>query len=79
MVVCLCKGVSHREVEAACADGAETLDDLANACGAGTDCGSCHEQLAEILHGSGPTCAMMPEGARRHALPVLGSADFVAG
>jgi bacterioferritin-associated ferredoxin len=45
MILCLCRGVSERDVVEAVERGATTLAEIRRACGAGTDCGSC---LADI-------------------------------
>ena len=49
MIVCLCKGVSDRDVRAAIDAGSETVRDVAGCCRAGTDCGACVSQLREML------------------------------
>ena len=49
MIVCLCHGVSERHLEAVVAAGARTVGEVARACGAGSDCGSCHRALADLL------------------------------
>ena len=49
MIVCLCKGVSCSTVRRAIACGAETLDEVGRACGAGTVCGSCHSEVQHLL------------------------------
>jgi len=49
MIVCVCHGVSERQVEAVVAEGATTADQVARACGAGTDCGTCRFMLDEIV------------------------------
>jgi bacterioferritin-associated ferredoxin len=42
MIVCMCRGVSDRDLTEAIRRGARTLDDLSRRCnGAGTDCGGC--------------------------------------
>ncbi|HWP66396.1 MAG TPA: (2Fe-2S)-binding protein [Candidatus Limnocylindria bacterium] len=41
MILCLCQGVSEREVAEAVARGASTLSEVRRACGAGGDCGAC--------------------------------------
>ena len=48
MIVCSCHGVSHRTILEAVAAGAEELEDIGRACGAGTDCGSCVPELVEL-------------------------------
>jgi bacterioferritin-associated ferredoxin len=46
MIVCVCRRVSDRTVDAAIAAGARDLEALGRATGAGTDCGCCREELA---------------------------------
>jgi bacterioferritin-associated ferredoxin len=41
MILCLCRGVSEREVVEAVERGATTVAEVRRTCGAGTDCGSC--------------------------------------
>ena len=41
MILCLCRGVSDRAVEAMIADGASSVAQIERACGAGGDCGAC--------------------------------------
>ena len=50
MIVCLCKGVSCSTVRRAVDAGAFDLTSVGRACGAGTDCGSCHAQIEEIVY-----------------------------
>ena len=49
MIVCLCKGVSCSTVRRVVDDGAESVHEIARACGAGSDCGSCHAELEAIV------------------------------
>jgi bacterioferritin-associated ferredoxin len=49
MYVCLCKAVTDRTVRSLIRSGAETRADIAERCGAGTDCGGCRGQLDELL------------------------------
>jgi bacterioferritin-associated ferredoxin len=49
MIVCLCRGVTERKIDAVVADGAKTVGDVTRACGAGSDCGACYQMLAELL------------------------------
>ena len=44
MYVCICAGVPDVEVRSCIARGARTVEEVGDACGAGTGCGSCHEQ-----------------------------------
>lgn len=49
MILCQCKNVSHRAVDAAIAAGARTVGAIGRACGAGTECGRCVCRLKERL------------------------------
>ncbi|WP_028463025.1 bacterioferritin-associated ferredoxin [Nocardia sp. 348MFTsu5.1] len=49
MYVCLCHGVTSHVVEQAVADGARTSKEVANACGAGSDCGRCRGTVRAII------------------------------
>ena len=49
MYVCHCRGITDRTIRAAIASGASTADKLAQRCGAGADCGGCHQALEELL------------------------------
>ena len=73
MILCICKCVSEREIDAAVRSGARTLSAIGDRCsGAGTDCGMCQEAIEERLEGS---CASCPRTRDCHAtLPALASA-----
>jgi bacterioferritin-associated ferredoxin len=49
MYACFCSGATVAEVEAAVDDGAETIDTVGDATGAGTGCGGCHPTIEAIL------------------------------
>jgi len=49
MYVCSCAGVSDRAVKAAVDDGARSIEDLGERCGAGAECGGCLPALADLL------------------------------
>lgn len=49
MIVCLCEGVSCREIESAAQKGACSVEEVTLICSAGQGCGSCHEQILEII------------------------------
>lgn len=49
MVVCLCQGVSEKQVREAIADGATTRKKVTRVCGAGAGCGGCHQSIREII------------------------------
>jgi bacterioferritin-associated ferredoxin len=49
MIVCVCNGVSERDIQRAMADGCRTLDELAVRTGCGSTCGCCREMARELL------------------------------
>lgn len=54
MFVCLCNGVTSQAVAEAVAAGASTTKDVAQACGAGADCGRCRRTVQALLRLSAP-------------------------
>ena len=49
MIVCHCKVVNHRDIEAVVDDGARSVPEVSDVCGAGTDCGGCLPVIAETV------------------------------
>jgi bacterioferritin-associated ferredoxin len=49
MFVCLCRGVTAREVARAVKCGACTSKQVASMCGAGSDCGRCRPTVRSII------------------------------
>ncbi|GAB1640205.1 bacterioferritin-associated ferredoxin [Krasilnikovia sp. MM14-A1259] len=49
MYVCICARVRECEVRAVIRCGARTEEEVGDACGAGTGCGSCVERIGELL------------------------------
>ena len=49
MFVCLCTGVTSHAVSELVASGKSTSKQIADACGAGTDCGRCARTLRAII------------------------------
>jgi bacterioferritin-associated ferredoxin len=49
MYVCVCFGVTDKEIEAVVDSGAERVEHVTRACKAGGDCGSCHEMIEQII------------------------------
>lgn len=49
MFVCLCTGMTSQSVDAVVAAGARTSREIAEACGAGADCGRCRRTLRAII------------------------------
>jgi bacterioferritin-associated ferredoxin len=52
MWVCLCNGITSQMVADAIAAGASTSKDVAQACGAGADCGRCRRTVRAIITAS---------------------------
>lgn len=49
MIVCLCHAVRDRDLDAAIAEGASTVEEVGRACGAGTGCGACIPEVVDRL------------------------------
>ena len=49
MILCVCVGLSEREVGETIAGGAASVEAIARSCGAGGDCGSCRDEIRELL------------------------------
>ncbi|KUI36998.1 (2Fe-2S)-binding protein [Mycobacterium sp. IS-1496] len=49
MFVCLCMGVTSHVVNDVIAAGASTSKEIAEACGAGSECGRCRRTLRAII------------------------------
>lgn len=52
MLVCHCRAVNHRQIEAAALCGARSVREVVGACGAGGVCGGCRPAIEEILEGT---------------------------
>jgi bacterioferritin-associated ferredoxin len=49
MFVCLCNGVTSHVVDEVVANGAKTSKQVAEACGAGGDCGRCRRTVRAMI------------------------------
>ncbi|MCA9695211.1 MAG: (2Fe-2S)-binding protein [Myxococcales bacterium] len=49
VLLCLCNAISEAEVRVAIRAGARTVDEVGDACLAGTGCGSCRGTIATLL------------------------------
>jgi bacterioferritin-associated ferredoxin len=49
---CICHAVTVADVTAHVRDGADTVEAVGRACGAGTGCGSCREGIGAIITGA---------------------------
>jgi bacterioferritin-associated ferredoxin len=59
--VCLCNGVSERKVRRAIDRGADSINAVGAACGAGTTCHGCHDTIDDLID---ERCVTMPRLAR---------------
>lgn len=48
-MICMCQRVHEDRIEAACRDGARSLEEVRMQTGAGTGCGDCAEDIEEIV------------------------------
>lgn len=53
MYVCLCLGVTSERVSAVVAAGATTCNQVADACGAGSECGRCRRTVRSVISSAG--------------------------
>lgn len=49
MYVCLCKGVSDRDIKQLVSKGACSVEEIMRCSGAGTKCGTCVDEIAEMI------------------------------
>jgi len=63
MYVCLCMGVTDREIKDAVRDGACSVPEVMECTGAGTQCGSCRPSIHEVVSRCAP-------GSGRRSLPM---------
>ena len=49
MYICICNAVTDRQIRAAVAAGATSIDDLSMQLGVGAGCGCCREAAQEVL------------------------------
>ena len=50
MYVCVCHGVTDKDIKKAAQQGAKSLQDVQQMTGCATGCGTCAETAAEVLH-----------------------------
>ncbi|MFJ3819793.1 (2Fe-2S)-binding protein [Streptomyces nodosus] len=71
MYVCSCFGVTEQQVQQHAESGARTPRQIASACKAGTDCGSCVRRIQALL-GRGACPRHTPSGPGEPVLAELG-------
>ena len=74
VIVCHCKGISSRRIEAEVAMGASTVAEVGDRCGAGTGCGGCVPLIETILRGRPTVTEQACEVLREEAAELV-SAD----
>jgi bacterioferritin-associated ferredoxin len=52
MYVCICAAVTEHELHGCIRAGARTVEDIGEACGAGTGCGTCLDRIDVLLAAS---------------------------
>ncbi|MDB4985602.1 MAG: domain protein (2Fe-2S)-binding domain protein [Myxococcaceae bacterium] len=67
MIVCHCFCVSDREIRSCAREGACSVNEVGNACEAGTGCGGCRPEIASILESE----HVPMRGRMQQRLPVL--------
>ncbi|MDB4930501.1 MAG: (2Fe-2S)-binding protein [Myxococcaceae bacterium] len=63
MIVCVCHGIPCKKIRSVIREGAESVDAVGEACGAGTDCGACRDAIEDLIEETAPS--------RRGQLPLL--------
>ncbi len=53
MLICLCHPTSNRDVDNVIDEGARTVEEIGQRCGAGTGCGACVDELRGRLEQKG--------------------------
>jgi bacterioferritin-associated ferredoxin len=66
MIVCICKRVSDRKIDDTIQAGATTVDGVGRACGAGTGCGACRDEIQGMIDES--RCGRRCEASRLKVL-----------
>lgn len=69
MFVCLCLGLTTRDVTRAVERGACTSRQVASMCGAGSDCGRCRPTVRSIIASTGPVAVSLEEVAPADHVP----------
>lgn len=66
MFVCSCRGVTDHQIVKAIGEGAHSVEAISACTRAGTGCGSCLEEIAELLQKHAPGVAVAATEAKRH-------------
>jgi bacterioferritin-associated ferredoxin len=49
MYICICKAISDSDIQQMVHSGAQSADDIEQRCGAGSDCGSCRDEIGDLV------------------------------
>jgi len=60
MYACVCHAVTEVEVAAVIAAGASSEEEVGDACGAGTGCGSCLDRICDMIRAEHPQHGALP-------------------
>jgi bacterioferritin-associated ferredoxin len=63
MYICICNGVTDRDIRKCVAQGACSLPELQMELGIATQCGRCQSAAREILEEQRDACSFMPQAA----------------
>ncbi len=50
MYVCICNGITDRQIREAIAEGASSVEELHDTLGVASQCGSCSEHALSLIH-----------------------------
>jgi bacterioferritin-associated ferredoxin len=70
MFICLCHVTTDSEIRRLIQEGATALDAIGEACGAGTGCGACRQQIHDMLEAAGHGCERACADCPRPRIPV---------
>jgi bacterioferritin-associated ferredoxin len=70
MYVCVCKAVTDRDIKRAVNEGASTVAEVMECTGAGTSCGTCIAEIAEVVEDK-----KGPATISRRILPIAPSSN----
>jgi bacterioferritin-associated ferredoxin len=73
MLACLCRAVSDKKVLKVIQEGATTVEEVSQVCGAGSDCGTCKQLLQRMLD-TAHACATKGSGGCRAAQAAVDAA-----
>jgi bacterioferritin-associated ferredoxin len=79
MFVCLCRAVTSDVIGEAIARGARTSRAVADACGAGTDCGRCRQTVRAIITAMDERGTRPSDIARMHRQAISAAGGGLAG